>query len=82
MKITTPDMLAQAFKEARKRKGFAQQHTAELVGIKQATVSRFENHPERSHVDTLFKLLAALELELHVADRGSNSQTQQWDQEW
>ncbi|MDR9468669.1 helix-turn-helix domain-containing protein [Marinospirillum sp.] len=46
-----------------------QQSVANRIGIKQATVSSFENHPEKSQVDTLFKLLAALELELQVSER-------------
>ncbi|MDT8878197.1 helix-turn-helix domain-containing protein [Halomonas saccharevitans] len=86
MKITSPEMLAQSLKNARKRRHLTQQVTAEQVGIKQATVSGFEHHPERSRLETLFKLLSALELELHVTERNSAEDTTSpeagWEQEW
>ena len=82
MKITSPDMLAKAMKEARSHNGMSQKDAAEQVGIKQATVSAFENHPEKSRVETLFKLMAALGLELHVAKRESKQSEQVWDEEW
>nr|WP_298249064.1 helix-turn-helix domain-containing protein [uncultured Halomonas sp.] len=53
MKITSPDMLSQAVKNARREQKLTQNATAELAGIKQATVSGFENHPERSQIETL-----------------------------
>lgn len=56
------------------------------MGIKQTTVSAFENTPESTKLDTLFKLLAALDFELHVQPRNSNAETQssnqQWNEEW
>ncbi|NWN83156.1 MAG: helix-turn-helix domain-containing protein [Halomonas sp.] len=86
MKITSPDMLSQALKNARREQHLTQNTTAELAGIKQATVSGFENHPERSQIETLFKLLSALELELYVGDRestvGITGNDEGWDQEW
>lgn len=48
-----------------------QTQTAELIGIKQTTVSDFENKPESTKLETLFKILAALDLELHVTKHGS-----------
>ncbi len=86
MKITSPDMLAQSLKNARRHRHLTQQGTADLIGIKQATVSAFENHPERSRLETLFKLLSALELELHVTERNRPEEVtagdRGWDQEW
>jgi len=82
MKITSPEHLAQALKNARKDLGLTQQAAADLVGIKQATVSALENHPESSRLETLFKLLAALNLELNVSERGKTGQASGWDQEW
>jgi HTH-type transcriptional regulator/antitoxin HipB len=82
MKITSPDMLAQAVTEARKSSGLTQAAVAETVGIKQATVSGFENRPENTRVDTLFKLLAALDLEIRLEHRGKPAQNSSWDQEW
>ena len=82
MKITSPDSLAKALQDVRVLKGLTQQETAQRVGIKQATVSAFENYPERSRVETLFKLMAALGLELHVAERGDSQAPPAWDEEW
>ncbi|MGC3872094.1 helix-turn-helix domain-containing protein [Halomonas sp. GXIMD04776] len=82
MKITSPDTLAQSLKEARKHCGLTQQVAAEQAGIKQATVSGFENYPEKSRIETLFKLLAALDLELYVVERDQAHHDQGWDQEW
>jgi len=82
MKITSPKLLAQALKNARTGKHLTQQKTAEQVGIKQSTVSGFENHPDNTRIETLFKLLSALELELHVTERDSEKPTTGWDQEW
>lgn len=82
MKITSPEALAEALKSARKRKALTQQAVAAEIGVKQATVSSFENHPERTRVETLFKLLSAMNLELRVLERGKPEQGLAWDQEW
>jgi HTH-type transcriptional regulator/antitoxin HipB len=39
------------------------------VGFKQTTVSDFELKPESTKLETLFKILAALDLELYVSER-------------
>ena len=82
MKITSPEQLAQALKNTRKELGLTQQAAANLVGIKQATVSTLENNPRGSRLNTFFKLLAALNLELKLAERGSFEEESGWDQEW
>lgn len=82
MKITSPEMLAQALKNARKHQNLSQQATADQIGVKQATVSGFENHPDKSRVETLFKLLSALDLELSLTERGKPEPESGWDQEW
>ncbi|MEQ5126644.1 helix-turn-helix domain-containing protein [Providencia alcalifaciens] len=83
MKITTPVMLSTIIREHRKKSKLTQAETAELVGIKQATVSDFESKPESTKLGTLFKILASLELELCVVERGSIlSEDLGWDREW
>lgn len=82
MKITSPKLLAQALKNARTDKQLTQQKTAEQIGIKQSTVSGFENQPEKARIETLFKLLAALELEVQLVERDKSGQDTGWDQEW
>jgi HTH-type transcriptional regulator/antitoxin HipB len=82
MKITSPETLALTLKNTRRDQSLTQQSVAELVGVKQATISAFENYPEKSRVETLFKLLAALDLELQVTKRDQPNEQTGWDQEW
>jgi len=63
---------------------------AKQVGIRQDTVSKFELNPDSTKLDTLFKMLAALNLELHVVPRaeglsseaGSVKTDTDWKEEW
>ncbi|MBC7002728.1 helix-turn-helix domain-containing protein [Photobacterium sp. BZF1] len=84
MKVTSATQLSHLLQESRKEQGLSQSNTAQKVGIRQDTVSKFENAPEGTRLDTLFKLLAALDLELEVRPRGeqSNSNSEQWNEEW
>ncbi|NIH20292.1 helix-turn-helix domain-containing protein [Morganella morganii] len=71
MEVTSLAALTNTVKDHRKISKMSQTQTAELIGIKQTTVSDFENKPESTKLGTLFKILAALDLELHVTKRGS-----------
>lgn len=82
MKITSVGMLAHAMRDERKKCKLNQSQVAESMGIKQSTVSDFENHPEGTRLETLFKLLAALDLELHLSKRGEPQAGQAWSEEW
>lgn len=80
MHITSPEMLANFVHEIRKKSAKSQREVAELVGIKQVTLSSFENKPEATKVATLFKLLSALGLELHIEKCGEKPS--KWNKEW
>ncbi|MFS2222805.1 helix-turn-helix domain-containing protein [Pantoea sp. B65] len=83
MNITSPKMLAQSVRNARKQRKLTQRAAAESVNMKQSTISEFENHPEGTRLDTLFRLLAVLDLELQVVSRNSKEKAKEgWDQEW
>nr|WP_269430035.1 helix-turn-helix domain-containing protein [Rahnella aquatilis] len=83
MNITSAKMLASALRNERKKRKLSQSKTAETIGLKQSTVSEFENYPDGTRLETLFKLLAALDLELQITPRDSNPQEKSsWDQEW
>lgn len=83
MKITTSTMLANAIRDQRKALQLTQADAAERVGMKQTTVSGFEQNPDTSKLETLFRLLSALELELHVVPRGAAAEKDSgWTQEW
>lgn len=83
MKVTSPSLLAAAVRDHRKVSKLTQTDAAAQVGIKQTTVSDFENRPESTKLETLFKILAALDLELHVVKRGSTlDDSKVWKREW
>ncbi|EEE4881218.1 helix-turn-helix domain-containing protein [Salmonella enterica subsp. enterica serovar Enteritidis] len=83
MKVTSPSLLAVAVRDQRKLSKLTQSEAAKQVGIKQTTVSDFELRPESTKLETLFKLLSALDLELHVVKRGSTlDDSKVWDREW
>lgn len=72
MVVTTPKMLSQAIREFRYQQQLSQVELAELAAIKQSTISSFENSAANTKIDTLFKILASLELELVVQPRPKN----------
>lgn len=83
MKVTSAEALAAAVRDQRKCRRLTQKETAAQVEIKQSTVSGFETHPQATKLDTLFKILAALELELQVVPRGSTVDVGGgWTKEW
>ncbi|EGY28922.1 Helix-turn-helix protein [Candidatus Regiella insecticola 5.15] len=81
--ITSAERLAHVLRDERKKRKLSQSETAKSILMKQSTVSNFENYPDRTRLDTLFRLLAALDLELQITNRNENSSDRQaWDQEW
>jgi HTH-type transcriptional regulator/antitoxin HipB len=53
----------------RVRRGMSQQALADLAGTGQKTVSHVENGKEGTKLETIFGLLAALDLEMRFAPR-------------
>ncbi|PVZ79371.1 transcriptional regulator [Serratia sp. S1B] len=83
MRVTSPSALANAVRDQRKISKQTQTATAEVVGIKQTTVSDFENKPGSTKLETLFKILSALDLELHVVKKNSTlNESKIWNKEW
>ncbi|PTW99243.1 helix-turn-helix domain-containing protein [Pararhodobacter aggregans] len=65
---TTKD-LGNALRQARKARGLTQSELASRAGIWQRTVSNIETSTSGAKVDTIFDLLAALDLEIHIVPR-------------
>ena len=65
-KATSPKVLGQILKSTRSQKGLTQDQAGNLVGITQAMVSRIERGESNARIDTLFRLMSALELEVAV----------------
>lgn len=66
--IYSPQQLANCLKLIRQKNHWTQSELARRVGIKQATISHFENNPEMTTLATLFKILQALEVHMIIAD--------------
>lgn len=68
----TPAQLGPILKSIRAERSLTQRDAGAKVGLKQSTVSVIERDPAHSSVDTLYKLLSALGLELVVRDKPSD----------
>ncbi|MDO6612977.1 helix-turn-helix domain-containing protein [Shewanella sp. 1_MG-2023] len=93
MKVTNSKQLSAFLKDTRLNMKLPQAKVASSVGIRQDTVSSFEKNPDSTKVDTLFKILSALNLELDIKVRGTEPESQrmdddvkatetQWKEEW
>ncbi|WP_312242423.1 type II toxin-antitoxin system antitoxin HipB [Pantoea sp.] len=59
--IYSPVQLANYLKLIRQQHGWTQSELANRVGLKQATISHFENSPHKTTLATLFKILHSLD---------------------
>ncbi len=84
MNITRAEQLSALIKAYRKKHGLTQADIAQLVGLRVATISDFENKPQSCKLATLFKILAALQLQLDITPRTSATDTnqEQWQEGW
>jgi HTH-type transcriptional regulator / antitoxin HipB len=83
MIIHSSKELAAFARDYRSRKKLSQTELGEQVGLPQKTVSAFERRPDSTKLETFFRLLSALDLELQlVSKKEPNSATIGWDEEW
>jgi HTH-type transcriptional regulator / antitoxin HipB len=83
MIIHSTKELAEFTKDHRKRKKLSQVEVSDRVGLRQMTLSAFESKPESTKLETLFRLLSALDLELHVMPKETKIKDDQgWNEEW
>lgn len=80
--VASPEQLGPVLRGFRKSKGLTQAEMAARTGMRQKTVSSLETAPSRSSVDTLMRYLAALDAELHLAEKTpsetSNDPAESW----
>jgi HTH-type transcriptional regulator/antitoxin HipB len=69
----TPAQLGAFLRRARKSKGLTQARLAEQISKRQATISNLESSEGGATLETLFAVLAALDLELAVRPRTKGS---------
>ena len=86
--ITNTHQLKAYLKDIRMSQNLSQAKVGGIAGIRQDTVSSFEQNPDSTKLDTFFKILSALDLELEVRPKrtnGSNelkSDNKAWSEEW
>lgn len=68
----TPRQLGNEIREGRRRIGLTQEQLAAKAGVRQRTVSDIEN-AGNARLDTVMRLLAALDLELTLRTRTKGS---------
>lgn len=73
--ISTPGQLSHALRSVRKTRGLSQDGAGKLVGLLPKTISALENHPGSVTIDSLMKLLSALELELVIVPKKGDEST-------
>lgn len=66
----TPKQLGQVLRGCRRQKRLSQTEAGDRVGLLAKTISALESNPERATIESLFKLLSALDLELLLRERG------------
>ena len=78
--LVTENSLGYLLKDARKSRGLTQREAAHTVGLDQTAISRIETGRHVLRVDTLFKLLAALDYELLLQPRQRGAGDREGDQ--
>ncbi len=87
MKVTNSTQLSAYLKDIRQTRKLSQEKVACKIGIRQDTVSSFERNADATKLETLFKILSALELELVIQPRNSPPGVAEengggWKEEW
>lgn len=70
--VTTAVALGQALKRVRELKGLNQTEAGQPLNLSQRTVSILEHGASGARLDTLFRMLAALDLEIVVRTKLAN----------
>lgn len=77
----SPQELAVMVINQRKKLGLTQEEVASRVGLKQKTISAFENKPEAAKISTLFLILSAVNLDVNLLPKDAKSKSS-WPHEW
>ncbi len=74
----TPKQLGQVLRGQRKSQKLTQKEAAQVVGLLPKTISKLELATETATIESLFKLLSALQLELVLRPKSQESPTREW----
>jgi len=64
--VLSPKLLGNAIHRQRKKKGLSQQNAGQPFKIDQSTLSNVERGTPGTQIDTIFRILAALDLEMVI----------------
>lgn len=79
--VQSPKLLGAAIKRARKNKKLNQKQAGFPFNIEQSTVSSIEQGTAGTRIDTIFRMLAALDLEMIIQSKSTTAETNT-DEEW
>lgn len=85
MLIHSPKELALLVSNQRRNLKLSQADVGQSVGLKQQTISAFENKPEGTKLETLFDILSALNLDITITSKTQDKKTStksKWKEEW
>lgn len=83
MLIHTPKDLAILAISQRKKLKLSQVEVGKRVGLKQKTISAFEQKPQSTKLETLFRILSALELDIQSSAKANETTVKSaWKEEW
>lgn len=71
--VTSPKMLGQQLKRFRKKKNLNQTEAGQPFCLEQSTISSIERGAGGTRLETLFRLLAALDIEMIIRDKSHSS---------
>lgn len=83
MKINNPKELSYFLKHQRKKDKRSQQDVSSKIGVQQQTISAIERNSNQAKIETLFRIISELDLELHLNEKNSPmSAENDWLEEW
>jgi HTH-type transcriptional regulator/antitoxin HipB len=76
--VYSPESLGSAIRRQRHAKGLTQEEAGQDFNIDQTTVSSIEQGAKGTRLETLFRILAALDLEIIVQSKTSDDTSESW----
>ena len=77
--VHSPESLGAVIKRARKAKKLNQNQAGSPFNLNQSTVSNIEQGTVGTHIETIFRILAALDLEIIIQTKAEHStSTEGW----
>jgi HTH-type transcriptional regulator/antitoxin HipB len=78
----TPEQLGQVLRSSRRARHLTQTEVGEKAGQKQSTISTLETDSTASSIQTLYRVLSALGLELVIRDKQADAKPKAAAREW